>query len=106
MIAISAFQSRSRCSASLIDGSNSPFRWRLDVRILGARPRISRCRATERVVHPVRAHAALAAPKPPNIVFILADDIGIDGFGCYGSDRFKDKTPNVDALASFVDGRG
>lgn len=44
--------------------------------------------------------AAFAAPKPPNIVFILADDIGIDGFGCYGSDRFKDKTPNVDALAS------
>ena len=36
----------------------------------------------------------------PNIVFILADDIGIDGFGCYGSDRFKDKTPNIDALAA------
>jgi arylsulfatase A len=46
------------------------------------------------------AQAALAATSPPNIVFILADDIGIDGFGCYGSDRFKDKTPNIDALAS------
>src|SRR5437868_4133356 len=46
------------------------------------------------------AGATSAAPPPPNIVFILADDTGIDGYGCYGSDRFKDKTPNVDALAS------
>jgi arylsulfatase A len=46
------------------------------------------------------AEAAFGAPKAPNIIFILADDLGIDGFGCYGSDRFKDKTPNVDALAT------
>jgi arylsulfatase A len=46
------------------------------------------------------ARLALAASPPPNIVFILADDIGIDGIGCYGSDRFKGKTPNIDALAS------
>jgi arylsulfatase A len=43
---------------------------------------------------------AFAADRPPNIVFFLTDDLGIDGFGCYGSDRFKDKTPNVDALAA------
>ncbi|MDB6003333.1 MAG: hypothetical protein JWR15_320 [Prosthecobacter sp.] len=42
----------------------------------------------------------VSAAPPPNIVFILADDLGIDGFGCYGSDRFKDKTPNIDALAA------
>lgn len=35
----------------------------------------------------------------PNILFILADDYGIDGVGCYGSDRFSDKTPHLDALA-------
>ncbi len=35
----------------------------------------------------------------PNILFILADDYGIDGVGCYGSDRFKDRTPHLDALA-------
>ncbi len=42
-----------------------------------------------------------AVPKPsrPNILFILADDYGIDGVGAYGSDRFKNKTPNIDALA-------
>jgi len=34
----------------------------------------------------------------PNIVFILADDYGLDGVGCYGSDRFK--TPNIDRLAA------
>lgn len=42
----------------------------------------------------------LAADRPkPNILFILADDTGIDDYGCYGSDRFKGKTPNIDALA-------
>ena len=41
---------------------------------------------------------ALAADKP-NIVFIFADDAGIEYFSCYGSDRFKGKTPNIDALA-------
>lgn len=40
-----------------------------------------------------------AADKRPNIVFILADDIGIDGIGCYGSDRCKELTPNIDQLA-------
>src|SRR5436305_1728177 len=45
---------------------------------------------------------AVAAPPAtrPNIIFILADDLGIDGVGCYGSDRFKNKTPNIDALAT------
>jgi arylsulfatase A len=35
----------------------------------------------------------------PNILFILADDFGLDGVSCYGSDRFKGKTPNLDKLA-------
>src|SRR5207248_1459233 len=43
--------------------------------------------------------ARAAAPTKPNIIFILSDDYGIDGAGCYGSDRFKGKTPNIDALA-------
>ncbi len=43
--------------------------------------------------------SAFAALGRPNIVFILADDLGIDGFGCYGSDRFKNHTPHIDALA-------
>jgi len=40
-----------------------------------------------------------AAPERPNILFIFGDDCGIDSFGCYGSDRAKSFTPNIDALA-------
>jgi len=35
----------------------------------------------------------------PNIIFILADDLGLDGVGCYGADKYKAQTPNIDALA-------
>ncbi len=45
------------------------------------------------------AVAQAGAPARPNILFILSDDYGIDGVGCYGSDRFKTKTPHLDALA-------
>lgn len=35
--------------------------------------------------------------RPPNIVHIVADDVGYDDFGCFGAKKIK--TPNVDALA-------
>ena len=41
---------------------------------------------------------AQAAPRPPNIVFILADDLGIGDVGCYNA-ASKIKTPNLDRLA-------
>jgi arylsulfatase A-like enzyme len=41
--------------------------------------------------------AGLAAPRPPNIVFILIDDLGWADLGCYGSKFYQ--TPNVDRLA-------
>lgn len=34
----------------------------------------------------------------PNIVFILADDLGYGELGCYGQEKIK--TPNIDGLAS------
>ena len=34
----------------------------------------------------------------PNIIFILADDLGIGNRSCYGSDKFK--TPHIDKLAT------
>ncbi len=37
-------------------------------------------------------------PTKPNIIFILADDLGYAEIGCNGSDKYK--TPNIDKLAS------
>lgn len=45
-------------------------------------------------------HGFADAPSKPNIVFIFADDCGIDTFSCYGSTRFHGMTPNIDKLAS------
>ncbi len=48
------------------------------------------------------AQAAVLPQKPniqkPNIVFVLADDMGMECLGCYGSQFYK--TPNLDKLAA------
>jgi arylsulfatase A len=41
---------------------------------------------------------AADAPAKPNIVFIIADDLGINDLGCYG--RKDHKTPHLDKLAA------
>ena len=50
----------------------------------------------------VFAHLALlpfalpAAPARPNIILIMADDMGFSDVGCYGGEV---QTPNIDRLA-------
>lgn len=40
---------------------------------------------------------AHAAERPPNVVFVMADDVGFECFGAYGSRQYK--TPRIDSLA-------
>ena len=45
----------------------------------------------------LKARGASAAPKKPNIIFIMVDDMGPQWTSCYGGEEIE--TPNIDALA-------
>src|SRR5262245_49299467 len=42
--------------------------------------------------------ASAAEPRPPNIVFLLGDDLGRGDVGCFGQKKIR--TPNIDRLAA------
>ena len=41
---------------------------------------------------------AAAEPRPPNVILIVADDLGYGHLGCYGQQKIK--TPHIDRLAA------
>lgn len=56
---------------------------------------LASCRKTEMKTDP-SVEEASATPTRPNIIVIMADDMGISDIGCYGSEI---STPNLDKLA-------
>ena len=43
--------------------------------------------------------ALMAGAKKPNVIVIMADDLGYGDLGCYGAKPKNLKTPNIDMLA-------
>jgi arylsulfatase A-like enzyme len=47
---------------------------------------------------PLLARAASAEPRQPNIIYIIADDLGYGEVGCYGQEWIR--TPSIDRIAA------
>jgi len=48
-------------------------------------------------LNPATLHASAKSGRKPNIIYIMADDLGYGDLGCYGQQ--KTRTPNIDKMA-------
>jgi hypothetical protein len=69
-------------------------RGEIGLNIIGLRPLVAGLVAALLLAAPARAQDA--PPHRPNIVMIVADDVGFTDFGAYGGEA---RTPHIDALA-------
>ena len=69
----------------------------LSITILALAMLIGACNFSKKNKHLVKNKVVLNEMQP-NIIYILADDLGYGDLSCYGQEKFK--TPNIDKLAS------
>jgi len=62
-------------------------------------PAFSLRRTTRTLLAALLTVAGQAAAKAPNIIFIMADDLGYHDLGCYGQTKIQ--TPRIDRLAAL-----
>ncbi|MHC5001572.1 MAG: sulfatase-like hydrolase/transferase [Planctomycetota bacterium] len=68
------------------------------VRLIGATMTALAAAAPAPAAPPDPAAEPRGAARPPNIVLIMADDAGVEAFGCYGG--LSAPTPHIDRLAA------
>lgn len=89
------------CRCGKINGNMSkrdPLRRLIAVSILLWLGGLTACVTEAQPTNAWTTTSALRAPSRPNVILIVADDLGYGDLGCYGQKQIK--TPNIDQLAA------